>query len=56
MSALAHLTIATRGSNLALRQAGLVKEALEARHGARMCVELLVVKTKGDVILNVPLA
>ncbi len=51
-----HLTIATRGSNLALRQAGLVKEALEARHGAKMRVELLVVKTKGDAILNVPLA
>ena len=50
------LTIATRGSNLALRQAALVKEAFEARHGAQIRVELLVVKTKGDVILNVPLA
>ena len=50
------LTIATRGSNLALRQAGLVKDALEARHGPAVRVELLVVKTKGDVILDVPLA
>ena len=50
------LTIATRGSNLALRQAGLVKEALAARHGADTHVELLVIKTKGDAILDVPLA
>lgn len=50
------LTIATRGSNLALRQAGIVKDALEARHGNAVAVELLVVKTKGDIILDVPLA
>ena len=56
MSTRSHLIIATRGSNLALRQAALVKEAFEARHGAQIRVELLVVKTKGDVILNVPLA
>ena len=56
MPAPARLTIATRGSNLALRQAGLVKTALEARHGNAVAVELLVVKTKGDVILDVPLA
>ena len=50
------LTIATRGSNLALRQAGLVKEALENRYGGSVAVDLLVVKTKGDLILDVPLA
>lgn len=52
----ARLTIATRGSNLALRQADIVKNALEARHGNAVTVELLVVKTRGDVILDVPLA
>ena len=56
MSTRSHLIIATRGSNLALRQAGLVKEALAARHGADTHVELLVIKTKGDAILDVPLA
>ena len=50
------LTIATRGSRLALFQAGLVKNGLEERHGRAVRVELLVVKTKGDVILDVPLA
>ncbi len=56
MPAPIHLTIATRGSNLALCQAGLVKDALETRHGEAVRVELLVVKTKGDIILDVPLA
>ena len=56
MLAPVRLTIATRGSNLALRQAGIVKSALETRHGKAVTVELLVVKTKGDVILDVPLA
>ena len=56
MPAPIRLTIATRGSNLALRQAGLIKDSLEARHGSGVAVELLVVKTKGDVILDVPLA
>ncbi len=50
------LTIATRGSNLALRQAEIVKTALTARHGPALRVNLLVVKTKGDIILDVPLA
>lgn len=48
------LTIATRGSKLALYQAGLVKNALEGRYNA--VVDLLVVKTKGDIFLDAPLA
>ncbi|WP_276819577.1 hydroxymethylbilane synthase [Mailhella massiliensis] len=47
--------IATRGSKLALWQAEHVRERLEARH-AGLEVELLVLKTKGDIILDVPLA
>ncbi len=56
MPAPLRLTIATRGSNLALCQAGLVKTALESRHGDAIAVDLLVIKTKGDIILDVPLA
>ena len=48
------LTIATRGSRLALWQAEYVKGQLEKRHAVR--VELLVLKTKGDIILDVPLS
>lgn len=48
------LTIATRGSRLALWQAEHIKALLEERHGVR--VELLVLKTKGDIILYVPLS
>lgn len=47
--------IATRGSRLALWQAEHVKARIEAAHpGVR--VELSVIKTKGDIILDVPLA
>jgi len=49
------LTIATRGSELALWQARHVREALEAEQPG-LEVELLVLKTKGDKILDVPLA
>lgn len=49
------LTIATRGSALALWQANHVRAALE-RQDPELEVELLVVKTKGDKILDVPLA
>ena len=49
------LTIATRGSKLALWQANHVKSLLEARH-AGLGVELLILKTQGDRILDVPLA
>jgi len=46
--------IATRGSNLALWQAYHIKALLEKEHGVE--VELNVIKTKGDKILDVPLA
>ena len=47
--------IATRGSKLALWQAEYIRERLTA-HYAGLEVELLVLKTRGDVILDVPLA
>lgn len=49
------LTIATRGSRLALWQANHVRERLEAAHPG-LVVELNVIKTRGDIILDVPLA
>lgn len=52
---LKRLTIATRGSRLALWQAGWVKEALN-RLQPGLAIELLVLKTRGDLILDRPLA
>lgn len=49
------IIIATRGSKLALWQAEHIRERLQAHHEG-LEVELLVLKTKGDVILDVPLA
>ena len=49
------LTIGTRGSQLALWQANWVKEAIE-RHHPDLTVDLAVIKTRGDKILDVPLA
>lgn len=49
------ITIATRGSALALWQAEHIKSLLQARH-ADLAVDLLVLKTKGDIMLDVPLA
>lgn len=49
------LVIATRGSALALWQANHIKSRMEAQH-AGLAVELLVLKTRGDIILDVPLA
>ncbi len=49
------IVIATRGSRLALWQANYIKSILEARHTG-LQVELMVVKTKGDKILDTPLA
>lgn len=49
------LRIGTRGSALALWQANWVKSALEAAH-PDLRVTLCVIKTKGDKILDVPLA
>ena len=54
VNGMAALTIATRGSRLALWQAEHIRTRLERRHGVR--VELLVLKTKGDIILDVPLS
>jgi hydroxymethylbilane synthase len=49
------VTIGTRGSKLALWQANWVKDQLEKRHpGIRVALE--IIKTKGDKILDVPLA
>ena len=50
------LTIATRGSKLALWQAEHIKARLEAEHPGQVTVDLAVIKTKGDKILDVPLA
>ncbi|MBL7178686.1 MAG: hydroxymethylbilane synthase [Desulfobacterales bacterium] len=47
--------IGTRGSKLALWQANWVKSALEAKHPL-LTAELVIIKTKGDKILDVPLA
>ena len=49
------LIIATRGSKLALWQANSIKNQLENRYQG-LVVELLVIKTKGDIILDVPLS
>lgn len=49
------LTIATRGSRLALWQAEYIKSRLQLRHPG-LEVDLLVLKTKGDVVLDTPLA
>ena len=49
------IRVGTRGSKLALWQANWVKGALE-RLNAEIACELVVIKTKGDKILDVPLA
>lgn len=49
------VVIATRGSQLALWQAEHVKSRLMAQYEG-LEVELLILKTKGDIILDVPLA
>lgn len=49
------LTIATRGSKLALWQANHIRDAILAQHPGTT-VELLILKTQGDKILDVPLA
>jgi hydroxymethylbilane synthase len=51
----ARLRIGTRGSQLALWQANWVKTAVEGHHPGT-AVELVVIKTQGDKILDVPLA
>jgi len=55
MTSTERIVIATRGSQLALWQANHVKARLEAvRPG--LAVELSIIKTSGDAILDVPLA
>ena len=49
------IKIGTRGSKLALWQANWIKSALSAEYPTRP-VELVPIKTKGDKILDVPLA
>jgi hydroxymethylbilane synthase len=49
------LIIATRGSKLALWQSELIKEVLQEAHEG-LEVELKIMKTKGDIILDTPLA
>ncbi|MBF0454499.1 MAG: hydroxymethylbilane synthase [Magnetococcales bacterium] len=49
------LRIGTRGSALALWQANWVKSQLEETH-PNLTVELIIIKTRGDKILDVPLA
>lgn len=49
------IIIATRGSQLALWQAEHIRERLTAQY-AGLEVELLVLKTRGDIIVDVPLA
>ena len=49
------MRIATRESQLALWQAEFIKAELERFHPG-LQVELLGMKTKGDIILDVPLA
>lgn len=49
------LIIATRGSQLALWQSNHIKKLLESSH-SELEVELKVIKTKGDKILDTPLA
>lgn len=50
------LVIVTRGSKLALWQAEHIKSRIEAQYGDAYSVSLKVVKTRGDIILDVPLA
>ncbi|NGZ05654.1 MAG: hydroxymethylbilane synthase [Magnetococcales bacterium] len=51
----ASIKIGTRGSALALWQANWVKSRLETIHSG-LRAELIIIKTKGDIILDVPLA
>ncbi len=49
------IVIGTRGSKLALWQANWVKSVI-SKANPQLTVELLIIKTKGDKILDVPLA
>ena len=49
------IKIGTRGSKLALWQANWVKSVLEEKFPPQT-IELIIIKTRGDKILDVPLA
>lgn len=49
------IKIGTRGSKLALWQANWIKSALKSKHPS-LSFKLVIIKTKGDKILDVPLA
>ena len=49
------LRIGTRGSQLALWQANWVRQTIESQH-PQLSVEIRIIKTRGDKILDVPLA
>jgi hydroxymethylbilane synthase len=49
------ITIGTRGSKLALWQANFIKSEIERKYN-NIKVDLKIIKTKGDKILDVPLA
>jgi hydroxymethylbilane synthase len=49
--------IGTRGSPLALAQAGELVRCLQSAHGVEAnCIEIVAIKTSGDLILNLPLS
>ena len=50
-----HIIIGSRGSELALWQAHYIKRELEKKH-KKLSVEVKIIKTKGDKILDVPLS
>ena len=50
------MRLGTRGSPLALAQARELKGRLEAAHGAAHAIEIVAIKTSGDMILNLPLS
>ncbi|WP_456430984.1 hydroxymethylbilane synthase [Thermosulfuriphilus sp.] len=52
---LKRIVIGTRGSKLALAQTDWVREAIKARY-PELSIELEIIKTRGDKILDVPLA
>ncbi len=49
-----HLRLGTRGSPLALVQAGMVRDALIAAHGIE--IDIVVIRTTGDAVQDRPLA
>jgi len=55
MTAIGTLRIGTRGSALALWQAHWVKDRLQ-RHHPGLAIDLQIIKTTGDSILDSPLS